>query len=478
MEKLTEPEEVKRQKESLQILDSGPQVRVTADSLAARRDSMYWESIRNLPLRAEELVSYQVKDSLKQAIESGKPLTSIEIGGKKAGKVSVESLLLGGETRKKKGFWFGYSGLVRGVPEYNFTDGFWLGQKFTLGKNFKRKRTLELSPSVYYITARKEVNWQVEGTYTYSPLRNGVLQVSGGKTTADFNRENGELRWLNALSSLLFATNPIRFYEKEFIEANHRIDLANGLFFTTGFAFENRKELVNHISYSFFGGKPSPNIPDGYFFPPMRDQHATLLSVGIEYTPRYKYHLWGGRKHYQESAYPTLSARYEKGIAGKNSSNSSFNRLEIGIDQEVKLTEFDRLQYFVNAGGTFNTSITGFPDYKHFTTSGLILTEKSVYTAFNLLDPYRFSTDEHWAQGHLSYTSNYLFFKRLPFLQHLIFDEAVHLKALFIPNRNYSELGYTIGFQNVIRAGIFTGWEKGKYDSFGVKISLPVLLEF
>ncbi|MCD8043171.1 MAG: DUF5686 and carboxypeptidase regulatory-like domain-containing protein [Tannerellaceae bacterium] len=478
MEKLTEPEEITQRKESLEILESGSRVQVTTDSLAAYRDSMYWESIRNLPLRAEEIVSYQIKDSLKQAIESGNSSKSIEIGYKSTGKFGLGDVLMGRSFKTKKGYRFEYGGLLRGVPEYNFTDGFWLGQKFAVGKSFERKRSLEISPSVYYLTARKEVNWQIEGTYKYSPLKNGILQVSGGKTTADFNGEDGETRWLNSLASLFFATNPIRFYEKEFIEACHRIDLANGLFFTTGLAFENRKELVNHTSYSFFGGNPSPNIPEGYTYTPMYDHHATRVSLGLEYTPRYKYRIWGGRKHYESSSYPTFSLFYEKGIAGGNVRNSAFNRLEMGIKQELKLTEFDHLQYFVNAGTIFDATHIGFPDYKHFTTSGLVITDKPVYTAFHLLDPYRFSTAGQWVQVHASYTSQYLFLKRIPFLQRMIFDEGLHVKTLFIPGRNYSEAGYTIGFRNVIRAGVFTGFEKGKYDSFGVKISLPVLLEF
>lgn len=56
-----------------------------------------------------------------------------------------------------------------------------------------------------------------------------------------------------------------------------------------------------------------------------------------------------------------------------------------------------------------------------------------------------------------------------------MFNEALHARTLWIPDKSYSEFGYSVGFSNIARIGVFVSLEKGKYDAVGFTISLPVL---
>lgn len=470
MQEVTEPEEVRARRDSLELLPTDANIKVTVDSLAKRRDSLYWADIRDLPLRQEEVESYRQTDTAKIGRnERGENEITLFTPGSDIGRI-----LMGTRFRIKDKYWISYNGLPGIVPEYNFVDGVWLGQRLTFGADFSKSKSLSISPSVYYVTARKAVNWQVDGTFSYAPFRNGKLTVSGGNTTADFN-PTGTMRLINSLASLFFAENPIRFYQKKFIEASHRIDVANGLFLRTGFTFEDRNALENNLSYSFFGGKPSPNLPKGHLSP-MPDNKATLAKVQVDYTPKLRY--WkardGGKQYSHSTTYPTFSAFYEKGIS-TGAGSASFDRLEVAINQLIKLNMFNNIYYTVNAGKFLSSERLYFPDFKHFNTSELFITESSLNLNFSLLDNYTYSSDEQWLQAHLNYTTSYLLIKHLPFLQNYLFDEALHARTLWIPGKNHTEFGYSAGLFNVVRVGVFVGLEKGKYDATGFTISLPIL---
>lgn len=473
MQDAVEPEEVKERRKSLELMYSDANIKVTVDSLAKKRDSLYWAAVRDLPLREEEVRSYEQVDSLKLQME-GRDENEITIStpGNAIGK-----LFFGDKVKLGKTYWFSYKGLIGAVPEYNFADGVWLGEQLAFGADFSKTKTVSISPSAHYVTARRTVNWQIDGKFTYSPFRNGELTLSGGNTTADFNRD-GTLRFINSLASLFFAENPVKFYRKRFVEASHRVDIINGLVLTTGFAYEKRNALENNLSYSVWGGPPSSNLPRGQSAP-MPAHTATKAGVQVDYTPRYYYRIINnGRKYYDYSNYPTFSLLYEKGIRTDNTKSASYDRLEATVRQEIKLNLFDRASYLLNAGKFLNSKRLYFPDYKHFDTNDLFLSTSLMDYTFSLADNYLYSSDSRWLQAFANYTSSYLLLKNLPFLQNYMFKESLHARTLWIPGRNYTEVGYSLGFSRIAQAGVFVGFDRGKYDAVGFSISLPIIKAF
>jgi hypothetical protein len=464
----SEPEESRKERESLELLDARSKTQVKVDTLAQMRDSLYWAAVRNLPLRAEELQSYREKDSLivRDSLFGG---GVVSVGGNSP----ISRWLLGDRIRLGKKFSLQHKGLLGAVGDYNFVDGFWLGHHVEGRVEFASNRSLTISPAVFYATARRTALWQIDATLRYAPMRNAELFVSGGSHTTDFNAESGDLRLFNALASLFFAENPAKLYHKEYIEARHKIDVANGLILTSGLTYEKRRALENIQSYSFFGKTPASNLPAGQT--PMPLHTAVKASLGLDYTPRLHYRIRQGRKIYAHSAYPTFSIRYEKAFGGAAANAASFDRLEVGLHQEININPFDRFDYRLQAGAFLSSKYMQFPDYKHFDTPGLPLTAVSLESHFSLPANYMYSTSKQWLQVHLNYASAYLFIKRLPFLQNYLFNEAVHLRSLWIPGKNYQEAGYSIGLGDIGRIGVFAGFEGGKYQAAGFSLSLPLL---
>lgn len=471
MKETTEPEETKKERESLEINPGNANIKVTVDTLAGTRDSTYWETIRKQPLKKDEIVSYQVRDSLKTKMETLRSKDSLQ---NRTPAYWIGKLITGESFPLNKKIQFGYSGLLKACPQYNFVDGFWLGQQFTLRTNFTESRVLTVSPSLYYTTAGKSINWQIDGSYQYAPMRRGNVSLSGGQTTADYNGESGTLLAINSIASLFFGENPVKFYKKKFIALSNTVELANGLPLTTGISYEKRNALHNRQSYNFFGNTPSSNLPNGQLMP-MPDNSAMKVKIRLAYTPQYHYWKHRGKKMYIYSDYPTFSIQYEAGISTGSKESASFNKLEGNISQTIKISEFDRIGYTVNGGKFLSDKRVYFPDFKHFDTNELFITGSSLDNSFCLFDNYIYSTNKQWLQAHLNYTSDYLLFKRLPFLQKYMFNEALHTRTLWIPGKSYSEFGYSVGFSNIARIGVFVGLEKGKYDAVGFTISLPVL---
>ena len=280
------------------------------DSLADKRDSLYWTAIRSVPLRLEEVQSYQYKEE-KIALKESSPQ---EKNDKKTIVGQVSNTIMWGRTFRtsNKNAWLTLPGLPSYIPEYNFVDGFWLGAKLKAGVKLSESSILRFTPSFYYTTARNNWVGQGELTLDYAPRNRGYLSLSGGILSTDYNSESGESRMINAMSSSLFGHNHLKLYENTFFTVEHAIEPFNGLLFSSSLSWQRRKMLDNHIRHSWFKRKVEPNIPENIAFHPMPDNDILKASFELEYTPAHYYHMSKGKKVYEASRYPTFALKYDR----------------------------------------------------------------------------------------------------------------------------------------------------------------------
>lgn len=446
------------------------------DSLADKRDSLYWTTIRSVPLRLEEVQSYQYKEE-KIAL---KDLSPGEKSEKKTAVGQVLNTIMWGKTFRtsNKNAWLTLPGLSAYIPEYNLVDGFWLGVKLKTGVKLSESSTLRFVPSFYYTTARKNWIGQGELTLDYAPRNRGYLSLSGGLLSADYNSESGESRLINSMSSSLFGHNHLKLYENTFFTVDHAIEPANGLLFSSSLSWQRRKMLDNHIHKSWFKRDAEPNIPENTAFRPMPENDILKASFELEYTPAHYYHMSRGKKVYEASRYPTFALKYDRAFPMSGSRYlTSYHLMQFSAKQKIEFGMFNRLHWSVNAGSFFDAKNLQFPDFKHFASTRILVTERSFDTGFSLLDNYVLSTNTRWAQANVSWYTPYLLLKHLPFLSRKAFDEALHLRSIVIyGGRPYTEIGYSIGFSDMARIGVFAGFDCLKFHSVGVSLSLPLSL--
>lgn len=447
---------------------------VKTDSLAGERDSLYWGAIRSVPLRPEEMQSYVHKEKLiaKKDTTHVKDSTDKSLAGK------MVSLLLAGDTfrTKNKKAWMTLHGLFSYVPDYNFVDGFWLGAKFTTGIQLSDASRLKFTPSLYYTTARKSLVGKGELSLDYAPRRRGKFTLSGGVLSADYNGESGESRFINAFASAFFGRNDVKLYDKRFLSVSNDVELANGLMFSSSLTWQKREVLENHISRSWFKKEAEPNVPDNKNFHLMPRNELLKASFALEYTPARYYRMFDGKKIYEKPRYPTFTFLYDRGFPLDGSLPSpSYHLTEFSVRQRVGFGMFNQLVWEMNAGAFWDADRMQFPDYKHFATTRLPVTDRSFESGFSLLDNYAYSTATRWAQANLSWYTPYLLLKYLPFLKKKMLDEALHLRSLAVYGcLPYSELGYSIGLMEVARVGVFVGFDGLKYRSTGVSFTIPL----
>lgn len=235
--------------------------------------------------------------------------------------------------------------------------------------------------------------------------------------------------------------------------------------------------LDNHIRHSWFKRDAEPNLPENKSFRPMPENDLLKASFGLEYTPAHYYHMSGGKKVYEDSRYPTFALKYDRAFPVDGSRYlTSYHLMQFSARQKVEFGMFNYLLWSVNAGAFWDAKNLQFPDFKHIASTDLWVTERTFNTGFNLLDNYALSTDTRWAQANVSWYTPYLLLKQLPFLSGKLFDEALHLRSIALyKQRPYTELGYSADLSGVARIGVFVGFERLKYHSVGVSLSLPLL---
>src|SRR5690554_4183557 len=141
MNEMVEPEIVKEQRVSLEIKEI-ERIKMEVDTLAWKRDSTFWSNIRVLPLREDEISSYQLSDSLScndTGAESDGGVNEVVLSVEEKPKKIIGKFIQGGMWQMNDKLTLRYGGLMGALKEYNFVDGFWLGQTVSLKYDIDKK---------------------------------------------------------------------------------------------------------------------------------------------------------------------------------------------------------------------------------------------------------------------------------------------------------------------------------------------------
>jgi hypothetical protein len=128
------------------------------DDEAYKKDEGYWDTVRAIPITLKDTI----KNTIQFNKEKYKP-TNFWIG-----KIILGDYIQGNDTSKIS---IRYSGLKRVFWDYNYVDGFWIGQRFEIKNKISKNRSLEVYPYIYYLTARQRMIGGSYIAYDYS-LRN------------------------------------------------------------------------------------------------------------------------------------------------------------------------------------------------------------------------------------------------------------------------------------------------------------------
>ncbi len=416
-----------------------------------KKDSLYWYTNRPVPLVPDEIKEYKKRDSLEQRKLSKTYLDSLE---RENNKFKPFGYLIAGHTfndrYNKQSLRF--NALLPSVF-YNTVEGYGIYYGINYTKNYDLNRSFSIEPNIRVGFQTGNFRGDIKVTYNYNPVKNAFVSFSAGSIITDLNNFGTISQIGNTFNTLLYETNFLKLYKKNFAAVNFGQELANGLYLKAGLEYARRFSLNNQFSNIWrdiedeFLTSNNPFTPtfDSSLFPA---NNAFTLSADLSYAFGAKFITRPDGKFYEPQRFPKLSVRYRKGLNFLGSDvNYDFAEAELSQDN-IKLGLLGRSSFSIAAGKFFNDKQSFYVDYRHFRGNQALTFNPSLQN-FHFLDYYTFSTTRQFIEAH--YENNFygFLFNKIPFLRKAKLEEIVGAAYLTQPDKtDYTEV--YIGIKRLI----------------------------
>ena len=426
---------------------------------ATKKDAVFWEKIRPVPLTIEEINDYALKDRLKIVRKSKKYLDSLDAQRNTLGWLNP---IMGYTYRNSYKDWaLSYGGPLARTT-FNPVQGFQTAVEFSYFK--------KLNEYGKWWNSGINLNYgfsdqKLRPTFFFNKKWNNIsrprISITGGITTAQFNDRNPILPLNNSISSLFRKNSYLKIYEKTFAKINYSEEIRNGMYFNSSLEYANRKPLYNTTNYSFNYKDVSytsnnPLDATDFVNAPFYEHQIATLNLGARFVFGQKYLSYPNKKENLDSnKYPNLSLNYRKTFGAKNSDLNS-DAFTGRVTQEINLGNYGKLSYNIRGGIFLEKKEIAFMDY--FQPNGNQFTfplDISYINSFGLLNYYQIYSNERYAEMHLQHDFRGAILGKIPGLNLLNFHLVAGGKALFTAERKpYSE--YSLGLNNI-------GWGKWRF---------------
>ena len=453
-----------------------------------KKDSLFWNNNRPIPLTLEESTDYIRKDSIYKVRNSKQYLDSID---SKGNKFKLGKLLTGYTFKNSaKKYSLSYEGLLNvgslsfnTVQGYNFDSGF----KYTNWKNRERKgQFTSISTKFNYGFAEDRLRATGQFTHRFNNQNYATLNVSGGSAVKQFNSNEPISKVINTISSLAFKNNFMKLYNLESAAINYSQDVANGVTINGKLEYQQRKPLFNNTDFSFlnkndFYSSNNPLAPNDFITSAFEEHHLTKASLNARINFGNKYSSRpDGKFNIRNEKYPTLYLDFEKGFAS-NEKKYEFDHFSSRLTYDLKLANKGIIGLNLKAGKFINAENIAFVDYKHFNGNQTHIGQTQRYlNVFNLLPYYSNSTNKRYVEMHSEYNDKGYIMNKIPLLNQLKSTLNLGFHGLSVPNNKpYTEV--TVGLDNlgfgkfkIFRIDYIHSYQNG-YQTDGVVFGLKFL---
>ena len=420
---------------------------------ANKKDSVYWNTIRPVPLTQEESNDYVKKDSIQIVRKSKTYLDSID---SKNNSFKITNILFGYNYQNS----YKHKNLNFSSPLFNLNFNTVQGYNSEFSINYRKNldefnRFVRVNTTLNYGIGDIRLRATGSITYKFNNISRPFITLSGGVTTQQFNTSQPISPLENSISTLFFEDNYMKLYDKSFAQISYAQEWFNGFRFNSSLSYEKRSPLFNITDQVFYNDNDdaftSNNPLDEIAFEiaPFNTHHILKLNVsarinfGQEYLsyPDSKFNIPNGK-------YPTLLLGYEKGFAATNS-NYNFDQLKARLYQGFNVSNKGYLQYNLKAGAFFNANNIAFTDYQHFNGNQTHISRSSSYTnVFNNLPYYALSTNNSYLEFHTEHDFKGYILGKIPLLNKLNYNLVIGAHTLATENNKpYQE--YSIGIDNI-----------------------------
>jgi len=415
-----------------------------------KKDSLYWEQERPVPLTEEEKTDYIKKDKLAKRRESKEYLDSLD---RVNNKFRLSRLLFGGGINNRNRYQKEYYHFdsILGSLLFNTVEGVTVdyGASYTKMIDSVNNRYLRLGAKLRYGFADRLLNGNVSATVPVSGFR---LGFAGGSDVVDLNNRLPISSLMNSAYSLFDRQNYEKLYQKDFVNLSLSGRISGGWVGSAGVEWANRKWLPNTSSFSIFspdGHNYTSNNPlnptaDVPLFP---ENQSFKITLRTSYDFSDKYETRPNGRRYVPSEYPTIGFNYTKGIKNILGSDVDYDLVSADITKsDIPMGMYGKTSFYLGVGKFTNTNSLYYPDYKQFAGNQILFYQGGI-NKFLLLDYYRFSTYTQYLEGHFEHNFSGFILNKIPLIRKLKLQEIVDVNYLSTPNlKNYTELGVGVEY--------------------------------
>ncbi|MCK4677622.1 MAG: carboxypeptidase-like regulatory domain-containing protein [Bacteroidales bacterium] len=449
---------------------------IKVDPDANKKDSMYWEQNRPIPLTSVEIKNYKTEDSLQAVYQSKKHHDSLD---KSRNKFKWQDLIWGYNYYRGRDSTTFSIGSPLTTVQFNTVQGWNIRLDMGYARNFSNRKRISVDHAFGYGFSNKRWSYDIISNYFYNPGKFANLTLSAGIKPVQYNANNPISPFLNSLYTLLDENNYMKIYEKIFFKAKHYSELTNGIYLTAGLEYAERKPLVNTTNYKWVNYSSrdytsnNPQDPDD-FTPAFERNQAFIFSASFRFVINQKY-ISVPQKVVLGSKYPDMILSYEKGISGIFGSDVSYDIVRIGFSGESKFGLIGEGHYHGQFGTFFNNRNMEFMDFHHFDGNRTIITNPTS-GAYQLLDYYTYSTNKTFLEAYYEHHFNGFIFNKLPLLRRTKW-RAVAGVRYFNKDLDYDYVEINAGIKNIFkifRVDFVTAFNKGQKARTGVVITIPI----
>ena len=417
---------------------------------ATEKDSLFWENLRPVPLTSEEKNDYLLKDSIKETRKSKKYLDSLD---KKNNPIKITSLFTGYIYRNSFKNWSISINSPLTTISYNTVQG----RNTTTSINYfkslnKTGKWIQAGANLNYSMSEKKIRPVFYFTKKWNSIQRPRIFISVGQKINQFNERNPISKFYNTIYSLFLKENYLKIYEKSFSKISYSQEILNGLYISGSLEYASRKPLFNTSNFVVFGRdipfQSNNPIDPTNFTAPFNTHNIASLNIGTSIVFDQKYVSYPNRKiNFDNSRYPSLSIRYRKNF-GSNVSEYNSDVLISNIRQNISMGNLGEFNYNIRSGIFFEKKDIAFMDYLHANGNQLKLAPSNRNSSFGLLNYYKFSTNDKYAEVHLEHNFKGRLLRNIPLLNTLNFHVVANAKGLFTGGRKpYSE--FSLGLDNI-----------------------------
>ncbi len=444
-----------------------------------RKDSTYWQQTRPVPLTGEEKQDYKAKQILLVRLQE-KPVRDSIV--KKENPVNWAQVIFVGYTHRNK---FKRTTFTTpplfNIAQFNAVEGLVLEMPFKFTKSYKDGKELQFMPSIRYGFANQRPQAKLKVLWAYAPLRQAIWEAEAGRYVEQWSSFAQIHPSLNTFYALGNRQNYMKIYEKIFVKLRHETELTNGLYASLGAEYAFRKSLENNTNYAWtkdstryernipqslltgFGEGHESSTQLNHFF---QSNTSLRFEAQIRFVPAQRYEIRPEGKRVTGSKYPVFTLFYTKGLI-----DVDFDLLRLSMHDAWRLGKVGNTRFSVESGFFLRSKKMFFTDFQHFAGNRTaVLQQISPYHNFQLLDYYKYSTNDQYLQANLQHDFNGWLTDYIPFFKRAQTKLLLSANYLHTPMLgNYAEVGIGLGrLLRFLRIDWWNGFSKenGRQSGF------------